>query len=78
MKLTIDQLEALVVGETYFQHGTLTICVAELSNGATVTGTSNVLDPANYDAELGRIYARKQAVEKLWELEGYALKTRGR
>lgn len=78
MKLSLEQLQALVAAETYFTHGTLTLCVVDLVNGAQVVGQSNVLDPANYDAELGRKIARDQAVNKLWELEGYALKTRGR
>lgn len=78
MKLTPEGLEALVAKAAYFTHDTLTLCVIDLTNGAQVVGQSNVLDPDNYDAEVGRVYARKSAVEKLWELEGYATKTRGR
>ena len=78
MKLSFEQLQALVAAETYFTHGTLTLCVVDLVNGAQVVGQSNVLNPANYDAELGRKVARDQAVNRLWELEGYALKSRGR
>lgn len=77
MKLTLDAIEGLVGSEAYTQHGTLTVCVLNLTNGAQVIGQSNVIDPANYDAELGRSIARKDAVEKIWQLEGYALKTRG-
>lgn len=77
-KLTQEGLEALVASETYFTHGTLTLCVLDLVNGSQVVGQSNVMDPGRYDAALGRRFAREQAVDRLWELEGYAVKTRGR
>ena len=54
----------------------LTFCVIELRNGFTVTGESACASPENFDAELGRKIARKNAVEKCWPLMGYALKER--
>lgn len=75
--LTLDILHGLVASEKYFTDGTLTLCSLTLTNGAQVVGQSNCIDPDRYEPEVGRIYARKDAVEKLWELEGYALKTRG-
>lgn len=53
----------------------LTICVLVLQNGFTVTGESACASPANFDAELGRKIARQHAVEKIWPLEGYLLKS---
>lgn len=76
-RLTPEMIEDLCGCATYFQHGTLTICVLELKNGATVTGESNVIDPANYNEDLGKQLARDAAKEKIWQLEGYAMKTRG-
>lgn len=76
-KLTPEMIEDLCSEVTYFQHGTLTICVLQLKNGATVTGESNVIDPANYNEVLGKQFALKNAKEKIWQLEGYAMKTRG-
>lgn len=76
MKMTPEYIEDLCEGHRFFYSGTLTICVLTLTNGATITGTSNVIDPANYDAELGEKVALSNAKEKIWELEGYALKTR--
>lgn len=76
-KLTPDMIEDLCGEATYFRKGTLTLCVLELTNGATVTGESNVIDPANYNEELGKQLALKAAKEKIWQLEGYAMKTRG-
>jgi len=56
--------------------GLLTICVLVLKNGFTVVGTSACVSEANFDAELGRRIARKNAVEKIWPLMGYALRER--
>lgn len=52
----------------------LTICVLILRNGFTVTGESACASPENFDAELGRKIARQNAVNKIWQLEGYLLK----
>ncbi len=76
-KLNPEMIEGLIDGVDYFKLRTLTICVLTLSNGAMVTGESNVIDPANYDETIGRAVARSDAVGKIWRLEGYAMKTRG-
>jgi hypothetical protein len=52
----------------------LTFCVLVLRNGFTVTGESACASPENFDAEIGRKIARKNAVDKVWPLMGYALK----
>lgn len=52
----------------------LTFCVLVLENGFTVTGESACASPENFDAQIGRDIARKNAVEKIWALEGYLLK----
>jgi hypothetical protein len=52
----------------------LTICVLVLRNGFTVTGESACASPENFDAELGHKIARQHAKDKIWALEGYALK----
>lgn len=54
----------------------LTICVLVLRNGFTVTGESACASPENFDADLGIKIARKHAMDKIWALEGYALKSR--
>lgn len=53
----------------------LTFCVLVLKNGFTVTGESACVSPANFDAQIGREVARKNAVDKIWPLEGYLLKS---
>lgn len=54
----------------------LSLCVLVLRNGFTVTGKSAPADPANFDAELGRKFAREDAVRQLWPLMGFALRDR--
>lgn len=53
----------------------LTFCVLVLRNGFTVTGESACASPENFDAEIGRKIARQNAVQKIWPLMGYALKS---
>lgn len=54
----------------------LTFCVLVLRNGFTVTGESACASPENFDAELGRQIARTHAVQKIWPLMGYELRTK--
>ena len=54
----------------------LTFCVLTLRNGFTVTGESACASPENFDAEIGRKIARQNAVQKIWPLLGYELKTK--
>lgn len=55
---------------------TLTFCVLVLDNGHTVIGTSACVSIENFNEEIGRKIARDKAINKLWELEGYALSVR--
>lgn len=54
----------------------LTFCVLVLRNGFTVTGESACASPENFDAELGRKIARQNAVNKIWPLMGYELRSK--
>lgn len=54
----------------------LTFCVLVLKNGFTVTGESACASPENFDAEIGRKIARQNAVQKIWPLMGYELRSR--
>lgn len=54
----------------------LTFCVLVLRNGFTVTGESACASPENFDAEIGRKIARQNAVNKIWPLMGYELRSR--
>ncbi|WP_338577800.1 Gp49 family protein [Brevundimonas olei] len=54
----------------------LTLCVLVTKSGFTVTGESACAAPENFNAELGRKFAREQAIRKLWAFEGFALRKR--
>ena len=54
----------------------LTFCVLVLKNGFTVTGESACASPENFDAEIGRKIARQNAVNKIWPLMGYELRSK--
>ena len=53
----------------------LTFCVLVLRNGFTVTGENACVSPENFDAEVGRKIARQNAVQKIWPLMGYELRS---
>jgi len=54
----------------------LTFCVLILRNGFTVTGESACASPENFNAEIGRSIARENAVQKIWPLMGYELRSK--
>lgn len=56
--------------------GLLTFCVLVMRNGFTVTGESACASPENFDAEVGRKIARANAVNKIWPLMGYELRSK--
>ncbi|CAB4134980.1 Phage protein (N4 Gp49/phage Sf6 gene 66) family [uncultured Caudovirales phage] len=61
---------------THPSLGLLTFCVLVLRNGFTVTGESACASPENFDEEIGRKIARRNAEAKIWELMGYELRTK--
>lgn len=52
----------------------MTICTLVMRNGFIVIGKSAPADPANFNPDLGRKFAREDAIRQLWPLEGYALR----
>lgn len=77
-RVTPDMVDEVIKGEQYhvFPGTTLTVCCLTLTNGFTVTGESACASPENFDAELGQKIARENARQKIWALEGYALRNR--
>ena len=71
-KFTLDYIKSLIVNAEYQRFGdTLTVCVLTLRNGFTVTGESACISKAIFDAEIGQKVAYDNAVDKIWQLEGY-------
>ena len=54
----------------------LAFCVLARRHGFTVTGESACASPENFDAEIGRKIARQNAVQKIWPLMGYELRSK--
>ncbi len=59
----------------YAGHELMTICVLTLKNGFTVQGISACASPDNFNADTGKHFAREDAVEKIWPLMGYELRS---
>jgi len=75
-KVTKEDLEHLVAqSKTDYAvfDSKLTVAVITLPNKFKVIGQSSCVDANNFDKGLGEKYALENAVEKLWELEGYLL-----
>ena len=78
-KVTIEQVEAAIVRETYtlLPNGRTTVCQLTLidlgDSGFTVEGQSACVSRENYNEKLGNKYARERAVEKVWMVLGYGL-----
>lgn len=59
-----------------FPGPTVTIACLTLQNGFIVVGESACVSPENFNAELGKKVAAENAKQKIWALEGYALRER--
>lgn len=77
-RITPARIDEVIVGEQYhvFEGTTLTVCCLHLENGFTVTGESACASPENFDIELGKKIAKDNAKQKIWALEGYALRNK--
>lgn len=77
-KVTIEEVEAAIKGETYtvLPDGRTTICQLTLDNDFTVDGHSACVSAANFNAELGNKYSREEAVKKVWAFLGFRLADR--
>ena len=89
-RVTPQSIEDIIVAENYFTVGEacealhqpthpatklLTMCILVLRNGFTIVGKSACASPENFDASLGRKIARQDAVNQIWPLEGYRLRS---
>lgn len=65
-----------VGGKNPYALSLLTFCVLVLRNGFTVHGVSACASPENFDAEIGRKIARANAVQQIWPLLGYEMRSK--
>lgn len=75
---TADQaVEATDIGRMYPGNlCLLTFCILIMRNGTKVVGINyGAIDPAQHSAADGRKYAREHAIEQIWPLMGYELRS---
>jgi len=77
-RLTPDDIEDVIVGETFttLPSGKVMVCELTLRNGFTVRGEAATVSKANFDEEIGQRISRDNARSKVWEMEGYLLQQR--
>lgn len=77
-RVTPERIDATIVREAYWDvpGTTVTVCALTLRNGYTVIGKSAAASPENFNAQIGRDIARREAREEIWALEGYLLRQR--
>lgn len=77
-KVTIEQICGKIKDEVFMimPDNRTTLCQLTLENGYTVIGKSACVDSENFDASLGRHYAKEDAINEVWPLEGYLLAER--
>lgn len=66
--------DAVIMDDSLQSLELLTICVLVLKNGFTVVGKSACASPENFNADIGKDVAWRDAKEQIWHLEGYLLK----
>jgi len=66
MKLSITKEEYARIGVK------TTVCCLTLSNGFEIIGSSACVDPDEYDQCVGREWAKKAALDKFEEFDGFA------
>lgn len=78
IELARDNVLSVLDTELYHQFPgtTVTVCLLTLLNGFNVLGQSACVNPEDFDAETGRKYAKEDAVNQIWRLEGYLAKQR--
>lgn len=78
-RVTQEQIDKLLdeaeIQKAVFWNKELNVSY-KLKCGFTITGRAACVDPANYDEAVGEKYAREDAANQLWKLEGYRLQWR--
>lgn len=70
------ELRADISAEPWRNVAALTICILVTRNGTPLVGSAVPADPGNFNPEIGRQFARQDAMRKLQEREGYMLRQR--
>lgn len=75
-RVSADDMKRRIVGEAYYPsklNSVATCCELLLDNGFVLFGQSAPADPAAFDREKGKIFAKEDALKKLWPVLGFLL-----
>lgn len=74
-KLSIEDIKSVICDKEFIQveNSTMTICILTLKNGCRITGTSACIAKETFIQSVGEEIAEMNAIEKIWQLEGYLL-----
>lgn len=74
-RVTLERIKAKIVSESFTKlpSGKVLVCELMLENGFSVRGEAAVVDPANFDMEIGKKISRENAIDQIWLIEGYLL-----
>jgi hypothetical protein len=74
-QVTAEALAAKIVDVQYvvMPYGRTTICQLTMENGFTVGGESSCASVKKFNAQIGREYSYKSALDKAWAFETYLL-----
>ena len=76
-RVTLDSMKAKIKGVEFINPKTiphLTLAIVSLTNGFSLVGKSAPADPDNFDVEVGKKFAKEDAIRQMWPLEGYLLR----
>jgi Phage protein (N4 Gp49/phage Sf6 gene 66) family len=75
-RVTLDSMLMRIEKEEFIHPEAIphmTICVLLIDNGFAFVGKSAPADPGNFNEELGRKFAKEDAIRQMWGYEGYLL-----
>jgi hypothetical protein len=74
-KVTLGRILGKIVSETYtiLPSGKVMVCELMLENGFSVRGEAAVVSKENFNEEIGREISKENAINSIWQLEGYLL-----
>ena len=78
-RVSLDTILMRIKHEDYehpSRHPHMTLCILTTETGFIVVGKSTPADPENFDVELGKKFAKEDAIRQLWPLEAYLLRER--
>jgi len=76
-RVSLDSILAKIVSEQYIYPANIphmTIVVLMLENGFAIVGKSAPADAENFNEELGKKFAKEDAIRQIWPLEAYLLR----